>query len=339
MISASALSTPPPVSPPAEVSMTEITPRTAARVATLADAHDKALDVATQRVGAPKPKKARLLTADDELELADEDFAAPNDDESDLLGEERYIPSNPDIVRLQKIVGDPASHFLPTIKVGSTTMFYAGPQGLAPELAELFNFPATILRRERGEEQEQRQAKRPRLEAPQEEDVEVGRRQSVIPSEPRFHIGEFGGDETFGGSGDDHGLDFTAPEVGVPTFLTPRGKRAGQQEEREPSLAPSRAESIARQVQFGGDVDHPLAMFDTRASRTETGESLAQIQSQSLGTPSKSIISEERVTRGGYSKNTGMALGLLRRELEAIEEEDKVLRFERVANKVGLISP
>jgi hypothetical protein len=97
---------------------------------------------------------------------------------------------------------------------------------------------------------------------------------------------------------------------------------------RSPSLAPSRAESIAREIQNQRSTgDHMLAMFEKDA----TAESQSQVQS----TPTKSLISEPvSKSSAGYSKNTGMAMGLLRREIEAIEEEDKVIGLAQIADKV-----
>jgi hypothetical protein len=58
--------------------------------------------------------------------------------------------------------------------------------------------------------------------------------------------------------------------------------------------------------------------------------------SQTQVTPTKSVVSEA-MTKGGYSKNTGMAMGLLRRELEVIEgEAAKKLEFDQIAQKVSL---
>ena len=308
-IPASALSTPPPLSPPATADVT-------ARAA--------------QAAPAPKAKRARLLQADDELELVDDDFAAPNRDNSDILGEERYIPADLEVVRLREIVDDPATHFLPSVKVGGTTMIYAGPQGLAPELAELFAFPSNILRRDRTSSvEEERASKRPRIEAPEdEEEVEVARRDSMRPASEAYDDRFAPGNDTF-----DLGPDISMQQEefqfaeGEFDLTTPRAKRV-----REASLAPSRAESIARQIQFGAEEGgtYALGMFDTRQPRE--GESQVSI------TPSKSVVSDQPSrTSSGYSRNTGMAMGLLRRELEAIEEEDKVLSFEKVADKVGSV--
>ena len=263
---------------------------------------------------AARPKRSRLLQADDELELPDDDFAAPNPDSSDILGVERYILGDPEVVRLREIVADPGAHFFPTVKVGGTTMIYVGPQGLAPELAELFAFPSNILRRDRSSSEE-RMSKRPRTVGPaSSEDVEIGRRGSMIPLSEGFPDPFAGGDETFD-LGEDIGMQ--PPEFALPEDITPRSKRI-----RESSLAPSRAESIARVIQYAEEQSgtNALAMFDPRQQREE--------ESQVSITPSQSQALEERSkTSSGYSRNTGMAMGLLRRELEAIEEEDKVVHL------------
>lgn len=258
---------------------------------------------------APKVKRPRLLQADEELELPDEDFAAPNEDSS-ILAESHFLPSDDELVRFRSIAADPASHFLPVIKIGGNNMIYAGPEDLAPELAELFAFPTNVLRRNREQDEAGPSPKRPRIAGT--EGVEEGRRGSMFPpSEQGFDMGP--GDQTFDTimpGGDDFGGDYYQADQGMFAPATPR---------KQVSVAPSRAESIARAIQFGDDSDHPLAMFDPRRS-----------ESQSIHeTPTKSVTSSE--ARGGYSKNTGMAMGLLRKELEAIEEEDKVVSFDNIA--------
>ena len=274
----------------------------------------------------PRVKRLKLLQADEELELPDEIFAASHD-RSDILTEERYIPSDPELIRLQHIMADPSAYFLPTLNVGGEAMIYAGPQGLVPELAELFTFPSTILRRqpqdrEEPTAEEERTPKRPRLESQHDEDdVEMARRASVLPSEHGFpgfeDQGQFDLSMGFGPQ-DDFSFD-----LGLETELVTPRKRP-EPRPRSPSLAPSRAESIARAIQFGEEEGgHPLAMFDSRLEPESLGE-----------TPQKSSVVESR-TSAGYSKNTGMAMGLLRRELEAIEQE-KVVSFEKVADKVRL---
>ncbi|WRT65040.1 uncharacterized protein IL334_001982 [Kwoniella shivajii] len=302
----SALSTPPPLSPtPGEVPT--LSPRTAAQLA------------AVPQVAA-KPKRPRLLQADEELELADE----PRD-VSSILGEERYIPSNPEVIRLQEIISDPSSHFLPIIKVGGENMIFAGPQGLAPELAELFTFPSNVLRRSRVAEEEEEQEgdranKRPRMGEEEEEDIEVGRRverASEIPFDFPSGYGQ-GVDDSFAFQPEDLPID--------DPLITPRAQRVLPRE-REPSIAPSRAESIFRGIQYGGEAgEFTLAMFDARTSSArEEASQLSQ-----LSTPTKA---SERTTASGFSKNTSMAMGLLRKELDAIEEGEKVASFEKLADK------
>lgn len=243
-----------------------------------------------------------------------------NQDNSDILTSERYIPADAEIVRLREIMDDPASHFLPTLKMGGDVMFYAGPQDLAPELASLFTFPANILRKRQEEgAEDDRIAKRQRVE-PVEEPEDV-RRVSVVPSAHGFpgaeDSGFFAGDQTI------------EPDMPLPDFEdVPMVTPTRSQRVRSPSLAPSRAESIAREIQNQRSTgDHMLAMFEKDA----TAESQSQIQS----TPTKSLISEPvSKSSAGYSKNTGMAMGLLRREIEAIEDEDKVIGLAQIADKV-----
>jgi cohesin complex subunit SCC1 len=99
--------------------------------------------------------------------------------------------------------------------------------------------------------------------------------------------------------GDPFELPEYEPDV---TFGTPRSRVSRYSRfSRAPSLAPSRAESIARAVQEDDSEGPPLAIFDG-------GES--SVGSQFTG----------KGDTGGFSKTTGMAMGVLRREIEAIGE-------------------
>ena len=262
------MSTPPPSSPPEIVA--DVTPRTAA---------------AMQRV--PKPKRQRLLREDNELELPDEDFAAPGED-SVTLQQRQVVP---------KLSRAAEEEFIHTRKIDGEEMIVAGPYGLAPELSDLFTFPLNVLRRHREEDVEAPSSKRARHQT--DEDVEAGRRDMSAFQPDDF----YSGDQTFDTIAPAD--DMFQPDFDAPGLSTPRAQR-------EASFAPSRAESIARAIQFGDATDHPLAMFDPRRS-----DSASQ-----LDTPSKQSAagSDER---HGYSKNTGMAMGLLRKELEEIEGETK----------------
>lgn len=292
----SELSTP----PPPEESTLDLTPRVSKR---LADAK-----------AAPKSKRVRIVRADEELELPDEDFAPPQDD-SPIIGEENFIPANSEVMRLRDIMDDPVGHFLPTID----QRIFTGPTGMAPELAELFLFPLNVLRRAREPEPEAatpaRPPKRQRQEEPEraeteadEEEIEAARRVSRLPSEIAFEHG-FDGFE-----GGDMTLDTIASPVAARRSIT-----------REPSVALPRADSVPLQ-----DGTHPLAMFDTRILNSQ-GE-LESLAISELSTPRKTQTQTQEEAAGGFSKNTAMAMGVLRRELDAIEAEaEKKVRFNTVA--------
>lgn len=289
---ASTLSTPPPESPHAANLTIDVSPRTARRIA---DAQQQ------------KPKRVRIVRADEELELADDEFAPPKDDDSEILGVERFIPADPEAVRLRDIIDDPASHFLPTVKVNDVTMIFAGPNGLAPELAELFMFPVNVLRRTREPEPE-RPNKRARSMTSElsdigDEPMEEARRQSRIPSEAGF-------EPDFGGFDNDMSFDFggiTSPPPGDVEKI------------RAPSLAPSIAQSIAaqsvRSVRGAEEGESKLMIFDPRVSASQMTSSSEETQRDA----------------GGVSKSTGMAMGLLRAEIEAIDAEDKSVSFDELS--------
>jgi cohesin complex subunit SCC1 len=66
------------------------------------------------------------------------------------------------------------------------------------------------------------------------------------------------------------------------------------------------------------DLECPIVAFDTKASNQ---------------------VSETDSTGGkGYSKNTVRALGIVRKELEPVEGEEKVLSFKYMATKVRVFT-
>lgn len=290
---ASTLSTPPPESPRGANLTIDVSPRTAKRIAE-AQQH--------------RPKRVRVVRADEELELPDDEFAPPKDDDSEILGVERFIPADPEAVRLRDIIDDPAAHFLPTIKIDDETVIFAGPDGLAPELAELFTFPVNVLRRNREPEPE-RPHKRARsmtseLSELEDDPMEEARRQSRLPSEAGF-------EPDFGvGFEPDMSLDFGG--LGSP----PPGDA---DKLRAPSLAPSIAQSIAQSIrsarEAGEEGECKLMIFDPRVSASQMTSGSEETQRDA----------------GGVSKSTGMAMGLLRAEIEAIAAEDKVVSFDELS--------
>lgn len=283
----SALSTPPPESPPTM----PVSPVTAKRLAAAG--------------GRPRVKRVRVMRPDEALELPDEVFA--DSDEAEFLVVPRYIPRSDDLVHMREMASD-ADHFLPmTHEDDGKRSFYAGPRDpdLAPGLAELFSFPAHVLRRPASElEREDRDSsKRPRLEEGDfagfgeidldiaDFDLETGRRHS----RSRTRTPALGGERY-----DSLDLPEYDPDMTFDPVSPFQNRSMSRLYSRAPSLAPSRAESIARAIQEAEDLSHPLAIFDG-------GES-SQMGSE---------VSER--SAGGFSKTTGMAMGVLRREIEAIE--------------------
>lgn len=317
---ATELLTPPPPTPPQE-SISDLTPRTAAQISAHPAPPVKAA------------KKPRLVMPDHETELTQELY-----DRAAILGAEHFIPANLELLHLNEIVSDPASHFLPTLKIGGENWTAVAPLGLAPELTELFAFPSNILRKGRGleEAEEDRPAKRARregeieAEAEAEEDVEEQLRQAEedveVVRRHEFDVGFNAAEEAFVpafvGDDGDYGIGIGDEMPMEPMGASPPAFGIS----RGPSLAPSRAESIAREIEYGGpEGDFTLAMFDTRSSRAAESQ-LSQVPSS----PSRAESQKE----GAPGRHTSMAMGLLRRELEAIEEEDKVVSFEKLADKV-----
>lgn len=281
----SALTTPPPESPPPM----PVSPLTAKRLADAADAG--------RRV-----KRVRLMRPDEALELPEEAFAAPDDD-AEYHVEPQFIPARDELVHLRSMASDP-DHFLPSRREGGETSFFAGPSDLGPHLAELFTFPAHGLRRQRGGTAEReatpiRPAQEGELDLEHFDadlDLEIARRQSHTPGRTMTP-----GLDMFDMPAYDPGMTFDLEA------LSPAHSRYSQHS-RMPSLAPSRAESIARAIQAADDGGPPLAIFDGgEASTTQLGSDLGS-------------LSDFKST-GGFSKTTGMAMGVLRREIEAIEAE------------------
>ncbi|BEI84271.1 hypothetical protein CcaverHIS002_0408750 [Cutaneotrichosporon cavernicola] len=284
----SALTTPPPESP----TPIPVSPGTAKRLAAIAN----------------RGKRVRVLRPDHELELPDQAFsdeAAQGHQEVPL-----YLPN--DATAHARAAAADSDNFIPIYREDGERFIMAGPSYLPPALEGLFTFPLHHLRRRREEGPEggkEESPKYPRLES-EEFDIEVGRRRSHTrtPAMPSM-IGDIGlepldVDLSILG-GDTFGLPEYHPDV---TFGTPQSRIS-----RRPSLAPSRAESIARAVQEHETEGPPLAIFDG-------GESA---QGSQFGKDT-----------GGFSKTTGMAMGVLRREIEAIEStlgEGEGVSFTRVA--------
>ncbi|ODN96400.1 hypothetical protein L198_04114 [Cryptococcus wingfieldii CBS 7118] len=301
--------TPPPATPAAADN--DLTPRTAAQIA-------------ARPAPIAKPvKRPRLLMPDEALEIDQ-----THQDRASILRPENYIPANPEFAQMKDIFADPSAHFLPVFKVGGENWTAVAPLGAVDDIIELFSFPNNVLRRGRAldEPDDEQLAKKARIEAQDEaaqrgdepadidtDDVEVVRRRD-------FRVGvDPGDDHAAPFVADDYDMSFDVdPMDGDMPAMSPLGYRAS----RAPSLALSRAESIAHEIQYGVDSgDFTLAMFD---SRHAAGSQLSQTTSPggvgdgSLGAP--------------QGRNSSMAMGLLRKEISAIDEGEKEVSFEKLAN-------
>lgn len=270
---------------------------------------------------------------------------------------------------------NPLAHFLPSITSDAETYIYGAPLGFSSDLDELFLFPSTVLRRgAAGEHDEAPAAKRARLEAvaadadAEEDEVEIGRRQSMALASERgdnfdnADLGDFDGD--FGGI-DDYAFDLDpidsnrldgateiiakdkalkAARARAESVLTERSRMGSVLSQR------SRLTSVPNTPAPEERPDYTLAMFDTRVRTSEGFES--QLSSSATGSQSQSLSQslafledsaeqESGVKPAGVSKNTSLALGVIRRELGDIQEdhvrpptESRTASYKAVSQKV-----
>jgi cohesin complex subunit SCC1 len=253
-------------------------------------------------------------------------------DVSSILTDHQYLPRSSVVMRLLEIRDDPIAHFLPTKVTPNGTFFFAGPPGIAPELQEMFMRPvATYIpsSKRRGASPEKPPSKRARIEgegiiAP-EDDGEPGqaRRTSVAPSQGV-------GSEILGRESIGPGFEFDTSGLGMEDFQMDIGKEDLPPVElvREKSVAPSELTRISRATtpaleegeETYADLECPIAAFDMKGS------------SQASDTDNAGASTDGK----GYSKNTVRALGIIRKELEPVEGEEKVVSFNHMATKVPI---
>ncbi|WVQ76808.1 hypothetical protein IAR50_006482 [Cryptococcus sp. DSM 104548] len=307
--------TPPPATPPAADN--DLTPRTAAQIA------------ARPAPTAKPAKRPRLLMPDEALEIDQS-----NQDRSSILRPEHYIPANPELAHMKEIFADPSAHFLPVFKVGGENWTAVAPLGAVDDIIELFSFPSNVLRKGRAldDAEDEQLAKRARLEGRDEADLERGDDQAekdtddveIVRRRDDFRVGVDPEDD--GGAPfvpDAYDMSFDVDPMGdMPGNMSPIGYRAS----RAPSLALSRAESIAREIQYGANAgDFALAMFDSRHAAESQMSQLSQATSPSRGRDESTQVAPQ-------GRNSSMAMGLLRKEINAIEEGEKRVSFEKLAN-------
>ncbi|KAI0256407.1 Rec8 like protein-domain-containing protein [Lactifluus subvellereus] len=252
-------------------------------------------------------------------------------DVSSILTDHQYLPRSSVVMRLLEIREDPIAHFLPTKVTPNGTFFFAGPPGIAPELQEMFMRPlATYIpsSKRRGASPEKPPSKRPRIEPEDErtvaleDDGEPGqaRRASVAPSQGV-------GSEILGRESVGPGFEFDNTGLGMEDFQMDIGKEDLPPVElvREKSVAPSELTRISRATtpaleegeETYADLECPIAAFDMKGS-----SQVSDADNAGASTDGK-----------GYSKNTVRALGIIRKELEPVEGEEKVMSFNYMATK------
>ena len=249
-------------------------------------------------------------------------------DVSSILTDHQYLPRSSVVMRLLEIREDPIAHFLPTKVTPNGTFFFAGPPGIAPELQEMFMRPVPSYvpsSKRRGASPEKPPSKRARIEpegegvVALEDELEPGqaRRASVAPSQGV-------GSEVLGRESIGPGFEFDNTGLGMEDFQMDIGGEDMPPVEliRDKSVAPSeltrmsRASSAALEEgeETYADLECPIVAFDMKSS---------------------SQVSESDNNDGkGYSKNTIRALGIVRKDLEPVEGEEKVMSFKRMATKV-----
>jgi hypothetical protein len=226
-------------------------------------------------------------------------------------------------MRLMEIRADPLAHFFPTKVTEAGSFYCVAPPGLAPEISDLYLFPAVqgAGQKRKGPAQNDRAAKRQRLESEPVDDVEQARERfgSQAPSIRPFE-GDGGG---FDGFGDDSGfIPNNDDSMPMDNFEVDDSLHIDQQAASSP-IAPAGLV----------DDDCAVAMFDTQP--TTQDNSMVSTSQQS---PQKE--KDETVNKDGYSRNTVKAIGLLRQELNELGKgADGLLSFSGLTEGVRDILP
>ena len=313
-----------PVTPPADVEME----------APVVVVGEQQLEQPGEPIAEEKRKRKKKQIFDDltELEGRGRGGLGPLNavDVSSILTDHQYLPRSSVVMRLLEIREDPIAHFLPTKVTPNGTFFFAGPPGIAPELQEMFMRPVPSYvpsSKRRGASPEKPPSKRARIEPEGEgsvtfeNDGEPGqaRRASVAPSQGV-------GSEMLGRESIGPGFEFDNTGLGMEDFQMDIGGNdlAPVELIRDKSVAPSELTRMSRAStpaldegeETYADLECPIVAFDTKAS---------------------SQVSESDSSDGkGYSKNTIRALGIVRKDLEPAEGEEKVMSFKQMATKVRL---
>ncbi|KAG9041192.1 sister chromatid cohesion protein 1 [Tulasnella sp. UAMH 9824] len=269
-------------------------------------------------------------------------------DVSEITAPVEFLPRSRTVMALMHIRQDPLAHFMPTVTNERGTFFCAAPPGMAPELTNLFLFPAhTPPKARRGRaagasdtEGEGRSPKRARLATEDQEDYELGRRGvSAAPSVGvRSDIfGRDAGEISLGGIGaDDMHMDIDGClgggelDIDIGGAVEDAKRRATSKAHQTPgpvseleqddlqigveddrrSRYSTPADGFGDEAVPYSDVVCPIAAFDERPGKDSQTQTQTQQDEEDIGAES---------SKDGYSKQTVKAMGLLRKQFKTLE--------------------
>lgn len=303
----------------------DLTPRTAARIAKLAEV--KAARQAADAAGRPAKRVRLMAVVDDEIELQGN---VGRRDVSHLLAPERYIPADNALVAHQKIQEDPVAFFMPEVKRGEQVFWMTTFEPMAPELQALFMVPAGGMKRSRPAVVQEGG------NADDEDDVEVGRRQSRALSQRPFEMDDRTKDDIVGADG---GFDDTFGDGGFDDVVPlEEPSQTLRHQRREGSMAPS-AIGGSTVIDLGASgSDCPIAMFDTRPRGSNAAtDSLSGSQfAAALEAEAANDVNEVRPAvqrKLGFSENTVKAVNVLREQIG--EDRTTTVGFEQVSKSAS----
>lgn len=237
-------------------------------------------------------------------------------------------------MQLLEIRNDPLSYFMPTKVTAEGTFFYAGPPGLAPELAEMFMRPAigAAQSKKRGAPPSKGSNKKRKIageEAEDDDEIEAARRREASAA-PSMMLGS----DALGHASAGPGFEFDNTNMEIDDFQgldIPDIADIGMDRGRSRSAVPSERSRMSTpaienavfddELETYADASCPIALFDERGS---------QSQSQKESEASQSDGKD-------YSRNTVKALNVIRKELQPADEDDeteKLLSFNKMSEKV-----
>jgi cohesin complex subunit SCC1 len=248
-------------------------------------------------------------------------------DVSNIITPPVYLPSSSMVMRYLEVRADPLSHFFP-IKVTDTGSFYCvAPPGIAPEISDMFLFPAPqgAGQKRKGPGQDERATKRQRLGSEPIDEVEMPRLRAgsaALSAAGNFnedHFGDgFAEESGFFPNDDTLPLDNVRFDVDDSLHL-----------DKPPSSRHTTpgADLFDENVRVYADVDSLVAIFDTQPQTQDTtGPTSSQQPADDK---------EETTNKDGFGRNTLKAIGLLRNEFDALgSRKNKNLSFAQLTDKV-----